>query len=254
MYRMMRYSLSESFNVVRWCLLVITVSFVSIVSVAKYIQLADLTSITYASLEVTYLILNDPTNIVYIYLPLYLFLISGMMFDDNFGSLEVIKCGSRFKWVMNKFLTLTFYTIIFFIVLVGMNFIIANQVFPYSNVWSADFLRVQVLSGQEVKNFVYSPLMTIGLSVGSVFFMYFSAGTVSMMVSLIANKEVYSLLSSLIFGIGITALFLYGLEITKAVSVLSFTVQNGILLIVSLCITLVSIYIASVKDFQIQKK
>ncbi|MEG0579549.1 MAG: hypothetical protein RR490_06500 [Niameybacter sp.] len=39
--KMIRYNISESFNVVRWCLTLLAFSFVAVVSVAKYIQLSD---------------------------------------------------------------------------------------------------------------------------------------------------------------------------------------------------------------------
>ncbi|MDU7538059.1 MAG: hypothetical protein E7K67_13830, partial [Peptostreptococcaceae bacterium] len=100
--KMIRYNISESFNLVRWCLTIIAFAFACVVSVAKYIQISDMTAITFSSLEITYLILNDTVSIIYIYLPLYLFLICGIMFDDNFGSLEVIKCQSRGKWLVGK--------------------------------------------------------------------------------------------------------------------------------------------------------
>ena len=86
--KMIRYNISESFNLVRWCLTIIAFAFACVVSVAKYIQISDMTAITFSSLEITYLILNDTVSLIYIYLPLYLFLICGIMFDDNFGSLE----------------------------------------------------------------------------------------------------------------------------------------------------------------------
>lgn len=254
MRRIMSYNISESFNLVRWCLTVIAFSFVAVVSVAKFVQLSDIAAITFTSLEITYLILNDTTSIIYIYLPLYLFLICGIMFDDNFGTLEVIKCGSRMKWVMSKFMTLFFYTVMFFMTLFLINFLISNQVFPYKQEWSSDFLKVQVMMGESVKNFMYPPLVTIGLSVCSTFFLYLCAGSISVFFSLLTNKEAYALFGSLACGIGISTLFVFGLEMTKGMSVQAFAIQNGLLVVGSILVIIMSVLITNRKDFHIEKR
>lgn len=228
--KMIGYNVSESFNVVRWCLTLIAFAFVAVVSVAKYIQLSDMTSITYSSLETTYLILNDTMSIVYIYLPLYVFLMCGLMFDDNFGALEVVKCESRGKWYLGKWVTLLIYTVLFFLCLLGMNLIICNQVFQYSTSWSHDFLRVQVMMGQSAKNFMYDPIQTIGMSLISVFFLYLVAGMLSMFFSLCLGKEAYAFILSLVLGILISILFVYGLKITGQMSIQAFLWRNGFLL------------------------
>lgn len=254
MKRIISYNISESFNLVRWCLVVIAFSFVAVVSVAKYVELSDLTALTYSSLETTYLVLNDTTSIIYIYLPLYLFLICGVMFDDNFGSLEVIKCGSRRNWVLGKFATLLFYTMLYFIVLVGINYLISDQVFPFSRVWSQDFVKVQVMMGQDPRNFVYPPLVTMGLSIISVGCMYLCVGSISVCFSLVTHKEAYALLFSLVCGIVISMLFVFGLELTTQVSVLGFAVRNGVLIGITVLMVIGSIIFANRKDFSIEKK
>lgn len=248
------YNISESFNVVRWCLIAITFAFVAIVSIAKYINLSDATSITFSSLETTYLILNDTVSIVYIYLPLYLFVICGLMFDDNFGSLDIIKCKSPGKWLANKYVTLLFYTLIFFAFLFGMNFLISYQVFPYSSSWSSDFMNVQILLGQEVRNFAYGPLITIGLSLASVFFLYLFAGTVSIVFSVITNKEAYALLFSLMIGILTNISFIAGFDIMNQKNTTAFLFQNSLLIIGTLVMILIAKSIVNTKDFTIQKK
>lgn len=254
MKRMITYNISESFNVVRWCLTVIAFAFVAVVSVAKFVQIADMTAITFSSLEVTYLILNDTTSIMYIYLPLYLFLICGIMFDDNFGSLEVIKSGSRRNWVNSKFITLLFYTVMYFIVLFGMSFLISDQVFPFSSAWSSDFLKVQVMMGGNVRNFTYPPLMTIGLSICSVFCLYLCSGSVSVFLSLLTHKEAYALSGSLVIGLSISALFVLGLTITKGMSVQAFVAQNTLLVIGTLLMVILSMILTNKKDFSTEKR
>lgn len=252
--KMLRYNISESFNVVRWCLTLVAFSFVAVVSVAKYIQLSDMTAITFSSLETTYLILNDTMSVVYIYLPLYLFLMCGLMFDDNFGALEVIKCKSRGKWYLCKWLTLLFYTIVFFICLFGMNFLICNQVFPYSTSWSSDFLHVQVMLGQSAKNFFYGPIETVGMSLISVFFLYLVAGMMSMFFSMITNKEAYAFFISLVLGILISVAFVYGMKLTSQLSFEAFMWRNGMLFVGALFIGVLGLWHTYQKDFKLESK
>lgn len=252
--RIISYNISESFNLVRWCLVAIAFAFVAIVSVAKYVNLSDATSITFSSLETTYLILNDTISVVYIYLPLYLFVICGLMFDDNFGSLDIIKCGSRTKWLAGKYITLLFYTLMFFILLFGMNFLISDQVFPYSAKWSSDFMNVQVLLGQEVRNFAYGPMQTIGLSLLSVFFLYLFAGTVSIVFSVLTNKEALALLFSLVIGILVSISFVMGFEMMAQKNIGAFMLQNSLLMIGTVITLLITSRVVNHKDFSIQKK
>lgn len=252
--RIISYNISESFNVVRWCIAVIAFAFVAVVSVAKYVELSNMAAITFSSLETTYLILNDPTNIAYIYLPLYLFLICGIMFDDNFGTLEVIKCRSRRNWIISKYTTLLFYTVMYFVVLFVMNFLISDQVFPYSQVWSSDFVNVQVLMGQSPKNFVFTPLVTIGLSLASMFSLYLCAGTCSVVFSLVTNREADALFLSLGIGIILSTLFVFVLDMTSQMSVQAFGFRNGILWAIIFVLCTVAYSLTNRRDFNMSRR
>ncbi|QSX05411.1 hypothetical protein JYG23_12105 [Sedimentibacter sp. zth1] len=249
--RNLRYNISESFNIFRWSLVIIIFSFVAVVSVYKYINLSNSVAITYTSLETTYLILNDTISIVYIYLPLYLFTICGLMLNDNFGSIEVLKCGSRGKWIFNKSMTLLFYTLIFFLILFCINFAISHRVFPYSSVWSTDFVKTQVSLGQEVINFTSSPIKTIGASLVTLFFVYLLSGNVSVLVSLITNKESVSLIASLIVGVIISILLTKIVLFQKSIDI--FKQYNFILIACIIIIFLVNYLIARKKDFNMGK-
>lgn len=248
----LKYNISESFNVVRWSLFSVIVSFVAVVGVYKYIDLSNSVSITFSSLETVYILLNDSISIVYIYLPLYLFTICGIMLDDNFGSLEVLKCGSRGKWLTNKFLTLVFYTIVFFIALFAINFIISSRVFPYSAKWSSDFVKMQVSMGQEVINYTSSPVTTISTSLFSLFLIYLFAGTISMFISLKTGKESLSLICSLVIGIAISILFIMVLASQKNISI--YLIQN-LILTLGICVAfLINYFTAKKKDFNMERR
>ena len=254
MIRLLKYHILESFNVVRWCLLAIAFAFVAVVSVAKFVQMADLTTLTFSSLEVTYLILNDVTSMIFIYLPIYLFLVCGIMFENHFGELELLKSESRRRYFMAKWLTVLFYTLLFFGVLFIGNYLMSQQVFEHSAVWSSDFLKVQVMLGEDVQSFVHSPLMTIGLSLLSFFLLYFCVGTISMLLALVTRKEAYTLLIALVSGLGMSVLFMYGFEMTRGFSASGYVIQNGMLVVGILMVTLISIAYFNKKDFYMEKK
>lgn len=254
MRRIVGYSISECFNCVRWCVAVMTFCFVAVVSVAKYMELAELTRITYSSFEVTYLVVNDTMNTCYIYLPVYVFLICGMMFENYFGALEVIKCGSRKRWLMSKWLTLLFYTLCYFVVLMVINFLLSHQLFPYTDKWSEDFVKVQVMMGQHPRQFIYPPLVTLGLFVVSVLCIYLCIGGMNLCACLLLKREDYGLFLSLVFGVVISVGLIRGLETTKTLSVGGFIVKNTILLLFVGIEVLWSMYLINKKDFSTDKK
>lgn len=192
-------SITGHFPVLRWCLSVIVIAFSAVVSVYKYIDMAD--TATFSSLEVMYMILTDVTNIVFIYLPLYLFIVSGIMFDEGFGEIGVVRYGSRKKWLFVKFLTYILNTLVFFGIILIINLTVSSQVFNYSDIWSGDFVGFRVMTGQPSSDFSYPPVPTIISASFGVFALYFFCGTVNMLVSLLTSKESAGLFISLIFGI-----------------------------------------------------
>ncbi|MFV0517448.1 MAG: hypothetical protein ACK5MV_08625 [Aminipila sp.] len=248
----LRYNISESFNVVRWAIAIIIIAFVGVVNVYKYIELSDNVSITFSTLETTYLILNDFMSIVYIYLPIYIFTICGIMNADNFGLIEILKCGSRHRWVISKLFTLLFYTCAFFTLLFAVSFFISNQVFPYSSSWSSDFVKTQVAFGESVHKFVQNPFITILLQLGTLFLTYLISGAVSLWISLKTSKESLALLISILVGI-IFSMTMFAVGFGKHGALLyigQYTALSIILiiLVVTLCIT------AKRKDFDMLKK
>ncbi len=250
---MLRYQLSQSFNAVRWCLCLIVFAFVAVVSVSKYITLSDAVAINFSSFEITYLILNDTVGITYIYLPTYLFLICGIMFDDNFGSLEVLQSGSRRNWFFFKYITFIFYTLLFFLGLFLMNFLIAYQVFPYINKWSSDFIKVRVMLGQQVRDFTYTPLQVIGTSLTATFLHYLCAGTISLWVAIKAKEEVYGLLSSLVIGLALHYLF-NALPFIKQMNRQGYMLRNLSYLAITILFLILCSRVVYKKDFSIERK
>ena len=193
------FSLSEHIPVARWCLALVVIAFAAVVSVYKYIDLAD--TATFSSLEVLFLILTDVMNIVFIYLPLYLFIVSGITLDRGFGGIEVLRCGSRSSWLGGKLVTYLVNTLIFFLALIVADLAVASGAFGSSEVWSGDFVGFRVLMGQPAEDFAHPPVITIITAAAAVLLFYILCGLVNMLVSLLTDRESVAMFVSLFVGI-----------------------------------------------------
>ncbi len=246
----LKYSMRESFPVARWCLCAVVIAFTAVVSIYKYIDLSDMTATGFSSLETLFLIMTDSTNIIFIFLPTFLFIICGLTVDNNFGAVDIVKMGSRKKWLSGKFILLVINALVFFIIVTLLCFIIANRIFPFSNAWSTGFISFRVMLGNSAMDFKYPPIPTLLLSVLSSFMMYLLCGVISMSVSLITDREESALLVSLLFGIGLNLLN-YNISSNNA---LSHIWRSVIILLFVGIIYFVCNKIACVKDFHLRKK
>ncbi len=199
--RGLRFSLSEHIPAARWCLALAVIAFVAVVSVHKYVDMAGM--VTFSAMEVMFLILTDPMNIVFIYLPLYLFVVCGIMFDSGFGGIEILRCGSRTNWLTGKLVTYLVNSTIFFGAVFVINLIICSRAFNFSNVWSGDFVGFRVMSGQPATDFTTAPVPTIIAASFAVLLFYVLCGTVNMLVSLATDRESAALFVSLFAGIAL---------------------------------------------------
>lgn len=199
--RGLRFSISEHIPAARWCLALAVIAFVAVVSVHKYVDMAGMA--TFSAMEVLFLILTDPMNIVFIYLPLYLFVVCGIMFDSGFGGIEILRCGSRTNWLAGKLVTYLVNSAVFFGVMFVINLIICSRAFNFSNAWSGDFVGFRVMSGQPATDFTTAPVPTIIAASAAVLLFYVLCGTVNMLVSLATDRESAALFVSLFAGIAL---------------------------------------------------
>lgn len=195
------FSISEHIPAARWCLAVIVIAFTAVVSVRKYIDLAD--TAAFSSLEVMFMLLTDVMNIVFIYLPLYLFVVCGIMFDKGFGGLEILRCSGRNQWLTGKLAAYIFNTVIFFVVMAGINLAVCSRVFPFSSAWSSDFVGFRIMTGQPSMDFAYPPVPTIIAACAAVLLLYIFCGIANMLVSLLTDRESTALFVSLFAGIAL---------------------------------------------------
>lgn len=193
------YGVTSHLPAARWCFAVIVIAFTAVVSVHKYIDMADTAS--FSCLEVIYLILTDTMNIVFIYLPLYLFVVSGIMFDSGFGEIAVLRYSDRSEWLSVKLAAYIVNTLVFFFMTVLLNFAVSFRVFNFSELWSGDFIGFRVMAGQSASDFAHSPVITIASASFAVFMLYVFCGTVNMLFSLVSDRESAGLFASLVAGV-----------------------------------------------------
>lgn len=193
------YGITGHLPAARWCLAMVVIAFTAVVSVHKYIDMADMAA--FSCLEVMYLIFADTMNTVFIYLPLYLFAVSGIMFDRGFGEIAVLRYESRREWLSVKLVTYIVNTLLFFGMILLFNFAVSYRVFNFSDVWSGDFIGFRVMAGQPAADFSQPPVLTIVAASLAVFMLYVFCGTVNMLFSLITDRESVGLFASLVAGI-----------------------------------------------------
>ncbi len=234
-------------NPVRWALFVMAVCFVAVVGVYDYIDLSTSVAITFSSFETVYVLLTNPANLAYIFLPLYLFIICGLTNASPFGVLEMVRYRSRYHWWGHKWLLLMVYTLVFFGMLFGLVAMIANQAFPYQTMWSTDFVNLQVSLGQAVANFVQPPLYTIGMSLMGACLLYYFAGCVTMVCGLMTQSEPLSLLISMVVGLTVGGLANYVWFVQKSVE--TQALQGAMFALASLVLMGVSYLVVAGRDF-----
>ena len=236
------FSLSEHIPAARWCLAMAVIAFTAVVSVYKYIDLAD--SAAFSSFEALFLIITDTTNVIFIYLPLYHFVVCGIMFDSGFGGIEILRCGSRGAWLSGKLITYIVNTVIFFAAVFGINYVVCSRAFYFSDTWSSGFVSVRVMLGHSALDFSAPPIPTVILASASVLLLYMLCGTVNMLVSLLTGRESAALFFSLFAGIG---LGLLNMSVTSN-SGTSQIIRCIVLLIVSAAVYVFCITAANKKD------
>lgn len=195
------FSLSEHIPAARWCLALAVTAFTAAVSVRKYIDLAD--TAAFSSFEALFMMITDITNIVFIYLPLYLFTVCGIMFGNDFGGIDILRCGSRGRWLAGKAITYAVNTLLFFAAVFAINLAVCSRTFEFSDVWSSGFVGFRVMTGSPAADFASPPLPTIMGAAFSALLLYLFCGMINMFFSLVTGRESAALFVSLFAGIAL---------------------------------------------------
>ena len=195
------FSLSEHIPAARWCLAFAVTAFTAAVSVRKYIDLAE--TAAFSSFEALFMMITDITNIVFIYLPLYLFTVCGIMFGNDFGGIDILRCGSRGRWLAGKAITYAVNTLVFFAAVFAINLAVCSRTFEFSDVWSSGFVGFRVMTGSPAADFASPPLPTIMGAAFSALLLYLFCGMINMFFSLVTGRESAALFVSLFAGIAL---------------------------------------------------
>ncbi len=193
------FGISEHIPAARWCLAIAAVAFSAAVSVSRYIDLAD--TAAFSSFEILFMIMTDPINIVFIYLPAYLFTVCGIMFGSGFGGIEILRCHSRSDWLAGKLIVYAVNTVIFFAAVVAIDLTVCSRTFFFSDVWSSGFVGFRVMMGNPASDFASPPVPTLICASAAVLMFYFFCGMVNMLVSVVFGRESAALFISLLAGI-----------------------------------------------------
>jgi hypothetical protein len=210
---MLRLSLSEDFPALRFCAAALVAAFVAVVSVYKIIDISDAVGSGYTAPETVMLIFTDVINAVFIYTPLFLFIIDAAVSKQKFGVLDIAKSGSRFSIAVMNFIKVFFYTLIFFLLLLIINGATAAASFPIVWNWSRAFAGTSLLFGYEINAFGSETMPFIISKLAVIFLSLILCGMVNTVLSDVLKKQEYAFPVTAVIGIGLSLLAMVsGLE------------------------------------------
>ena len=141
-------------------------------------------------------------------------------------------------------------TVLFFLAVLVINYIVFSAVFVSSDLWSKDFVGFRVMMGQPASDFASPPLITIIFACVSKFLFYLFCGMVNMLVSVFGGDEGVGLAVSLVFGIlaGFINLTALPADVTSQI------VRSVVLLIFSVGIYVIAAFLVSKRDMGGKRK
>jgi hypothetical protein len=211
MLKTLKLSLSEDFPALRFCAAAIVAAFVAVVSVYKIIDLSDAVSSGYTAPETLMLIFTDIINTVFIYTPLYLFIIESAVTRRKFGILDTVKSGGRENLAAANFLKVLFYTVIFALLLLIINGAVSHASFPNVNSWSKAFAGTSAIFGFNTEILGGEPAQFIALKLTAFFLTLFVCGMVNTTLSDVLGGKEYAFPLSAVISIGLSLLTLSGI-------------------------------------------
>lgn len=190
-----------SFSAPRWCLAAAAMAFSATVTLYRYVDSAWLLDVGLSAQEVAMLILKNPVNAAFIYLPLCLFLVCGIPGDLGSGRQALLLCGSRTRVYRLMVTRLALTTGLFVLLLTAVTAAVALGAFPSSDLWSRDFLAWQVLQGRSALTFTLPPAGALALQLLCRTAAYWLAGCICLLCGLVWRQEVLALALGLLAGL-----------------------------------------------------
>jgi hypothetical protein len=199
--RFLKISLWEDFPAFRLVVAAAVMAFAALVSVYKLIDLSDAVSSLFSAPETAVLILSDLINRVFIFLPLYIFVITGARTAAGMGTAGIILQGNRNGVAVNAFIKVLFYTVIFFAILLIIVLTTTGAAFPQANNFTRTFFGAAGSYGFSNDVLRGTPQSLVSLETLSMFATYLTIGSISCFISFLV-KEGAAFVLTVIIGIG----------------------------------------------------
>jgi hypothetical protein len=199
--RFLKISLSEDFPALRLIIAAAVIAFTAVVSVYKFIDLSDAVASLFSAPETAVLILSDLINRVFIFLPLYIFVISGARITAGMGVNGIILQGNRNSVAANSLIKVLFYTVIFFAILLIIVLTTTGAAFPKANDFTRTFFGAAGSYGFSNDVLRGTPGTLLSLETVTMFLTYLTIGSISCLISLFL-KEGAAFVLTVIIGIG----------------------------------------------------
>ncbi|MDR0986843.1 MAG: hypothetical protein LBL98_04005 [Ruminococcus sp.] len=196
-FRYLKISLTEDFPTFRLIIAAFVTAFAVTVTVYKHIDLSDSVSASFSAPETIILTLTDMINRVFIFLPLYIFVISGAKSTD-LGNTGVIMQRSRPGLVTLEIIKVLFYTLIFFVILLIIVLATSNAAFPQAEDFTRTFFGASSSYGISSDVLRGTPLTAVVNLFTSMFLTYFTIGIINMFLSFMLKEEAAFVLTVII--------------------------------------------------------
>jgi hypothetical protein len=199
--RFLKISLIEDFPAMRLVTAAALIAFAAVVSVYKFIDLSDAVSSLFSAPETAVLILSDVINRVFIFLPLYIFIVTGARVSAGLGTNGIILQKSRRGVAVNALFKVLFYTVIFFAILLIIVLTTTGAAFPQANDFTRTFFGAAGSYGFSNDVLRGTPHALLSLETISMFLTYLTIGSLSFIISFF-TKEGAAFVLTVIIGIG----------------------------------------------------
>jgi hypothetical protein len=201
----LKISLTEDFPAIRLIIAAMVIAFAAVVTIYKYVDLSDSVSASFSSTETTILALTDMINRVFIFLPLYIFVVSGARLANGLGNTGILLQKSRAGATVNGILKVFFYTVLFAVILLIIVTVTSRAAFPKADDFTRAFFGTSSTYGIRSGALSETPSKVAASLVTTMFLTYFTIGIINFFLSILLKEDAAFVLT-VIIGIGAEAM------------------------------------------------
>ncbi|MDR0944285.1 MAG: hypothetical protein LBM41_07120 [Ruminococcus sp.] len=201
----LKISLTEDFPAIRLIIAAMVITFAAVVTIYKYVDLSDSVSASFSSTETTILALSDMINRVFIFLPLYIFVVSGARLANGLGNTGILLQKSRAGVATNGILKVFFYTVLFAVILLIIVTATSQAAFPKADDFTRAFFGTSSAYGFRSDVLSETPSKVAVTLVTTMFLTYFTIGIINFFLSILLKEDAAFVLT-VIIGIGAEAM------------------------------------------------